>query len=305
MLKQEVIKLINDKAADLNPQGDLADYVAKKIIFLNDYIEEKRDLSNQQIDDILSEIVGFFTTSLHIPLEAGTKFLRARAFKANHQEADIAKLSYISKQLSDTVELGRLNQEKQPVYYGCIYFSGKGGVNVAFSEANAEASDTINVLRSKVINDVNVYFVGIYDFVHRQLRPRFMPQKMFDYFTEVHKYQEEQFTDLVFRAHLLCDTFLSDILRRKESNNLYNVTSRLFPIFTENPEINGIIYSSVKSEGDPVIALKTGSVDTKLRHVTCDSYRIINDYGYAKYHAIHTHSGSINNNSVTWTERRT
>jgi hypothetical protein len=101
---------------------------------------------------------------------------------------------------------------------------------------------------------------------------------------------------------MLCDAFLSDILRRKKSGNLYNVTSRLFPIFTENPEIDGIVYTSVKSEGDPVIALKTNSVDTKINHISCDSYRIINDYGYAKYHAIHTHCGSINNNSVKWTE---
>jgi hypothetical protein len=45
---------------DLNPQGDLAHYVAKKISIVSDFIEGKRELSTQQIDDILSEIVGFF-----------------------------------------------------------------------------------------------------------------------------------------------------------------------------------------------------------------------------------------------------
>jgi hypothetical protein len=302
MLSQEVKKLVDDKVADLNSQDDLAAYVATKISILNDFIEQKRDMSDQLIDDILSEIVGFFTTTLHIPLEAHTKFLRARSYKTNHLETDVTKLSYIPLHLSDIATLGRLNREKQPVYYGCIYFGDNGGVTVAFSESNSEVGDSVNILRSTVLSDVNVHYVGIYDYVHRHCRPRFMPQEMFDYFTEVYKYQEEQFTESVFLAHLLCDAFLADILRRNESGNLYKVTSRLFSIFAERPEIDGIMYTSVKSEGDPVVALKTDSVNTKLQHDSCDSYRIINDYGYAKYRAVHTHSGSINDNSITWSK---
>ena len=60
MLNEEVKSLIDRKAADLNSQGDLAGYVASKIGVLNDYIEQKRALSEQQIEDILSELVGFF-----------------------------------------------------------------------------------------------------------------------------------------------------------------------------------------------------------------------------------------------------
>jgi len=222
--------------------------------------------------------------------------------RVNYQETDVAKLSYISQQFSDRATLGRLNQEKKPVYYGCLYFEEEKAVNVAFSESNAEASNSVNILRSEVFTELKVYFVGIFDYVHRQCRPRFMPPEMFNYFTEVYQYQEEQFSESVFLAYVLCDAFLSDILRRKESGNLYKVTSRLFSIYTSSPEIDGIIYTSVKSEGDPVIALKTEAVDTKLRHVSCDSYRIIHDYGYAKYEASHTHRGSINNNAITWLE---
>ncbi|KVX01444.1 hypothetical protein [Shewanella frigidimarina] len=305
MLAQNVKKLIDDKAMDLNSQGDLADYVSKKITILNDYIEGKRELSEPNVDDILSEIVGFFTTSLDIPLEEGTKFLRARTYKVNHLEVNVPKLSYIPLDLSELATLGRLNKEKEPVYYGCIYFEEKGGVNVAFSESNAEVSDNVNILRSTAKCDVNVNYVGIYDYVHRQCKPRFMPQSMFEYFEAVSKYQEEKFSESVFLAHLLCDAFLSDILRRKKSGNLYRVTSILFSIYTESSDIDGIMYTSVKSEGDPVVALKTESVNSKLVHKSCDNYRIINDYGYAKYHAIHTHYGSISGNSVSWLKKNT
>jgi len=130
-----------------------------------------------------------------------------------------------------------------------------------------------------------------------------MTRAMFDYFTKAYKYQEDKFSKNVFLAYVLCDAFLSDILRRKESGNLYKVTSRLFSIYTADPEVDGIIYTSVKSEGDPVVALKTESVDTKLRHVSCDSYRILHDYRYAKYEAFHTYCGSINNNAIIWVKR--
>ena len=53
--------------------------MANKISILNDFIEERRELSRQQIDEVLSELVGYFITSFHIPLDIGTKLLRARA----------------------------------------------------------------------------------------------------------------------------------------------------------------------------------------------------------------------------------
>lgn len=299
-MKKELIDLIDRKAIYLNSKGLDASYVASRISILNNFIDEKCNLSIQKIDDILVELIGFFTTSLCIPLGASTKFLRARAYKINYQETDVTQLSYISKKSDSKIKIGRLNNDNYSLYYGCLYFEDKGGVSVAFSESNSEINNTVNVLRSTAIDDVFVYFVGIYDYVHRHCKPRFMPQDMFDLFNEVYKYQQQKFSDSVFLAHVLCDAFLSDILRRKESGNLYKVTSRVFDIYGADPEMDGLIYTSVKSEGDPVVALKPMSVDSKLQHVSCDSYKILDDYGYAKYYASHTHRGTISNNIITW-----
>lgn len=298
----EIEALIDSKAIVLNKQGDLAGYVASKIDLINSYINQKIELNEYQIEDILSELVGFFTTSLHIPLEPGLKLLRARAYKTMHLESNVSQLSYISEEYSDKASIGRLNESGHPVYYGCIYFSGSGGVNVAFSESNSSEGDTVNVLRSELSDEINVYYIGIYDHVRRQSKPRFMPADMFDLFCKVNQYQEQKYTPSVFLAHTLCDAFLSDILRRKENGNLYKVTSKLLNIFTCDDTIDGILYTSVKSEGDPVVALKTSTVDNKMVHKSCDCYRILHDYGYALYKAAHTHTGNVHSdNSVMWT----
>lgn len=303
LLQEDIKNLIDKKASDLNPQGDLAAYVASKISILNDYIDQKRELTEQQIDDILSEIVGYFTTTLDFHINKGLRLLRARAYKVVHHETEVSELSCISQKNRDKATIGRLNREKQPVYYGCIYFSDTDGVNVAFSESNSEVGVTVNILRSETKSDIKVRYIGIYDYVHRQLKPRFMTEEIFDYFKEVYEYQEKKYSESVFLAYVLTDTFLADILRRKNSGNLYKVTSRLFEIFSDNKSIDGIIYTSVKSEGDPVIALKSCAVDLKIKHKSCDCYRIINDFGYAKYRAIHTHRGSISTeNKIIWSK---
>lgn len=303
LLQEDIKDLIDKKAADLNPQGDLAAYVASKISILNNFIDQKRELSEQQIDDILSEIVGYFTTPLDFHIDKDLMLLRARAYKVVYHETKVSELSYISENNRDKATIGRLNKEKQPIYYGCIYFADTDGVNVAFSESNSEVGDTVNILRSETSSDIKVYYIGIYDYVHRQSKPKFILQDRFDRFIEAYEYQEKKYSESVFLAYVLTDAFLSDILRRKDSGNLYKVTSRLFNIFSDNKSIDGIIYTSVKSEGDPVIALKPCTVVSKMKHLSCDSYQIINDYGYAKYRALHTHSGSISTeNKIIWSE---
>lgn len=293
MLNENLKQLIDNKAIELNRQdnGELVIYIASKISLLNDFIEQKAELSEKLVDEILSELVGHFTTSLHLPLDSGIKFLRARTYNINHLETDISQLSYIKD--SDKARLGRLNSEKQSVYYGCIYFNENDGVNVAFSESNSKVGDTVNILRSTTTKEMKFYYIGIFGHVFRQVKPRFMKHEIFDYFVEVDKYQREKYNETVYLAHLLCDNFLSDILRRKESGNLYKVTSKLFDIFCESNDTDGIIYTSVKSEGSPVVAIKTNVVDEKMKHESCNCYRITYDYGYAQYRALHTHKGTL------------
>lgn len=97
----EIKALIDSKAEDLNNQGDLAGYVASKIDLINSYIDQETELSESQIDGMLSELVGFFTASLHIPLDPRLKSLRARAYKTMHLESNVSQLSYIAEEHSE------------------------------------------------------------------------------------------------------------------------------------------------------------------------------------------------------------
>lgn len=179
----------------------------------------------------LNWLVSLLTTSLHIPLDPGLKLLRTRAYRTIHLESNVSQLSYIAEEHGNKASIGRLNERGHPVCYGCIYFSGNGGVNVAFSGSNSSVGNTVNVLRSELNDVINVYYVGIYDHVRRQSKPRFMPEEMFGVFCEVNQYQEQKYTRSVFLAHILCDAFLSYILLRKKNGNLYKLTSKLLKHF--------------------------------------------------------------------------
>ena len=65
-------------------------------------------------------------------------------------------------------------------------------------------------------------------------------------------------------------------------------------------DIDGIIYTSVQSEGSPVVALKTTSVDRAITHLKTKSYHILSNLGYGQFRANHTHSGIVNGDKIKW-----
>lgn len=301
MLEDNVKKLIDAKADDLNQQKNVAEYISCIVQRLNDFIDQKIDLGNSEVDSYLEQLVGYFTTTLHLPLTPTLEILRARAFEKEHCEINVNELSYIATEKKYNVTLGRFNLAREPIYYGCIYFDGVfGGVNVALSEIDAKAGHTVNILRSEIIEELNVYFIGIYDWVFRESKPYFISEEVFNYFKEVYDYQKKKYSENVFLAHQICDAFFSDILRRANHGNLYKVTSLLSKLFLETNNIDGVIYTSVKAEGSPIIALKTESVDLKLSHKKAESLLVQSSYGYAFYRAVSTGIGAINGNKIEW-----
>jgi hypothetical protein len=268
---------------------------------LNDFIDKKIELDSHQVTNYLDNLIRYFTSTLHIPVQPGLKLLRARAFECEHYERDVAELSYIPEKYKSRVVLGRLNIDQEPIYYGCVYFNDiDGGVNVAFSEVDAKSGQTVNVLRSEVIAELNMYYIGIYDHIKRNSRPDFISEETFGYFKEVYSLQQSTYSNDAFLAHQLCDSFFADVLRRPKHGNLYYITSVISKLFMEVNNIDGIIYTSVKAEGRPVVAIKPISVEYKLKHERAECYRINYDYGYALYRASKTGNGIIDSGAVIW-----
>lgn len=306
----DVTDLIDRKATVENPQAaeGLSD-VINAIEQLNDHISRDRRLSEAEIEKFLDFLVGSFTLTLDLPIKAGLKILRAvkydvRGAGCGHDR--VCRLSYFKTCDEKKPAMGRLNKQGDAVYYGSIYFNETwGGVNVAFAEVNVKTGDRINILDSITTDEIKVRYIGIYDFVRRNRKPDFLHDETFDYFRKIYAYQKKKFDVKLFAAYQLCDAFFADIMRRKESGRLYEVTSVLGAMFLENKSTDGLIYTSVKAEGSPVIALKPDCVDAKVNHLKARSFRIQKDCGYAMFFAEHNCDGVIGKEgSIVWSKRK-
>ena len=128
-----------------------------------------------------------------------------------------------------------------------------------------------------------------------------MSVKVWDDIKLVYEHILNEFNDDLFLKRYLCDTFFADIMRRKDSGNLYNVTSELAHMYGESGVIDGIIYTSVKVEGEPVVVLNTNAVDKSIKHERTELYEIVEDYGYAVYNTKKLYSGTIDTSGkINW-----
>ena len=80
-------------------------------------------------------------------------------------------------------------------------------------------------------------------------------------------------------AYDLTDWFFADILSRKGSKSLYQVTSTLGSVFMSGNS-DGVLYTSVQAKGEPVVALIPSSVDSKIEHQFVCNIMIEECYGY-------------------------
>ena len=305
MLDEKITKLIDTKASEMNSEAPFCYASVSKIIEqLNCFIDGKVDLTEEEIDYSLDFLIGYYTITLDFPLDAGLKILRAVRFTNPTKKpcfSEVSRLSYIPKSSSIIPSRGRMNKRGDSLFYGCIYFNDfSGGFNVGFSEINALKNDKVNILKSKTISEIKVNYVGIYDLIKREEKPYFLMEEAYTYLKEVYEYQERKFDKHVFLAFQLCDKFFNDILRRRKSGNLYIVTSILASHFLDRDEVDGLIYTSVKVDGSPVIAIKPSSIDRKLLHKEATSYEIQECYGQEIFKAKPLYKGAVNGETIDW-----
>jgi hypothetical protein len=304
-IEENVKKLIKDKANEMNADAlYYCNSVSIIIKQLNDYIDGRISLSEERISYLLDHLVGHYTITLDIPLDYGLKILRAVKFNNIEKKpcfSKVSRLSYIPQNSKIIPPIGRLNKYGKSIFYGCVYFNDNfGGYNVAFSEVDALKNERINILKSETTAEIKVNYVGIYDYIKQESKPYFMSEEVYSYFKSIYEYEEQIFDKYVFAAFQLCDAFFSDILSRKESDRLYIVTSILASHFLEGDRVDGLIYTSVKSEGTPVIAIKPSSIDSKVSHKEALSFEIQESYGYAMYKANPLFQGVVNGEVINW-----
>ena len=305
MLEEKLIKLIDRKASEMNSDAlSCCNSVSTIIKQLNNFIDGKISLSEERVESLLDHLIGYYTITLDIPLDTGLKILRAVKFNNLNKKpyfSEVSRLSYIPQNSKITPSIGRLNKYGKSIFYGCVYCNDNfGGYNIAFSEVNALKDERVNILKSETTSEIKVNYIGIYDYIKRESKPYFISKEVYSYFKSVYEYEEKIFDKYIFIAFQLCDAFFSDILRRKESDRLYIVTSILASHFLEGDRVDGIMYTSVKAEGSPVIAIKPESVDTKVAHKKTIAFEIQEDYGYAMYKANPLYYGVVNRKNINW-----
>ena len=172
---------------------------------------------------------------------------------------------------------------------------------MAYSESSAAQGEKVYLLMSQTTDTLILKYVGIFNHLFRNAKPYFMSVKTWDDIKLVYKHILTELNHELFLERYLCDTFFSDIMRRKDLGNLYNVTSELAHMYGESGVIDGIIYTYVKVEGEPVIALNTNAVDNNIKHKRTELYEIQEDYSYAVYDTKKLYSGIVDTESeINW-----
>lgn len=102
-IDENIKKLIKAKAKEMNPDAlYYCNSVSTVINQLNDYIENRNNISEERISFLLDHLVGYYTITLDIPLDKGLKILRAVKFNNIDKKpcfSEVSRLSYIPKNL--------------------------------------------------------------------------------------------------------------------------------------------------------------------------------------------------------------
>ena len=282
VLATELIKLIDHKASVECGHTNLL-HSSVYISQLNGHINGTCELTKHEIESKIDYLAGCVTITLDHPINE-LEFLRVRLCEGK-EFTNVDELSYIRKTSCTFPKAGRLNLTGQALFYASIAVKQDDtALRVVLSEAQAKQFDRLNVLRSHQVNGTDLYLriIGIWEQVRRNEKPYYLNQLTFDYYTEARKYMAKQFSRELLFAYELTDRFFADILSREGSESLYQVTSALSNVFLTE-KCDGVLYSSVKAKGEPVIALKPQVVDDKLDHQFATEVFIENSFGYEFY----------------------
>lgn len=282
-LEPSLISLIDNKANKECDNTALL-YSSTFISQLNNHINGVSSLSISEIEEKIDYLVGCLTITLDIPINE-LEFLRVRRCEGKRFEC-VKELSYVKAVTKSFPAQGRMNQAGQALFYAALSVKKDDtALRVALSEAGSKNLDRLNVLRSdqKSGCDLNIRVIGIWDQVRRGSQPYYLDSKIFNYYEKASNYMEQKFSRDLLYAYQLTDRFFADVLSRKGSVNLYQVTSIISYAILGGSICEGILYTSVEAEGEPVVALKPSSVDAKLVHQWAADVNIEKKLGYEFY----------------------
>jgi len=272
---------------------------------LNSYINNEIELSSNAIYNKLKWMFSELSFHFIYELEENISLRRARKFEEKNtsfycfQNTD--QLSYI--QDSKFAGMGRLNKDKESMYYGVISHSVFNEFDTALSEINADELDYVNILDSKTNKSLTALYIGAFDLLSRgQKFPKWIHCQIKKNYKIFSDECENKKNPHLLESHILCSAFFADILSRKNEGNLYKVTSTLASIILKTKNPDSIIYESVQVKGVPSIVIKPTVVDDKIEHIDAVSVQVTSNLGEGIYEGIKLYeSESIENDGdIVW-----
>ena len=103
----------------------------------------------------------------------------------------------------------------------------------------------------------------------------------------------EKNNEPLFNSYIICNAFLSDVLKRKGSERLYHVTSSIGKILLTDEHTDAIVYESVQVKDAPVIAIKTSVIDDHIEHNQVTCFKVKENLGYGLYYGETINKASI------------
>jgi hypothetical protein len=300
MLNENMIQEILDRIKDLNKNAKKdRDRVFYIISELNSFIYSDKELTDENIQKLIDELT-FFTTPMLIPLPLGTDISRAVRYKDKSTPCynEISRLSYIPESIIEKVELGRMNNIRESMFYGCLY-TNPNSIGTALSEVNAQKNEKFNVLFSQTKSILQLLPIGVFDYFRRGIDHPFKLHNNFKVMYDL--YKQHTHPDAMLALHL-CDAFLYKVLKEKGTEKLYRVTSQIAKEYLKAPILDGIVYASVQFDDYPNVVIKPTSIDIKVIHKEVVSLEIIENYGYGIYQTKNTHHAHIKDNIIDWKE---
>ncbi len=295
MLTERMTYLIDSKANDINKKPHRHyKYVSKQINQLDEYIAGQRQLSDINIKYKLLNLLQA-TIFLDIPLPIGTTIIRARDYNEKSSIPcfdTVSKLSFHSDKKK--VELNRMNRKEEPMFYGTLS-KDDNNIGTVFSEIDAVAGNTVCVLKSSIAKELLVRPIGIFSYYINDLEP---PIELDPIFKEMYQNFEKTFSKKGMEVVNKCDVFFAKILKSKETERLYKVTSILSSLCLEGVT-DGIIYPSVKGNDAPNVAIKPSSIIAgKLQYEEVLSFSVTEKIENALYRAEIIYRANIVNDVI-------
>jgi hypothetical protein len=303
------IPILDTKISELN---DCPEHQLQRVFSIVRRLEEHLqgiELQPGQLKHLVDELL-FYTLveAVPIPLSGNMKFTRAVRYEEGSGIGyeRVSRLSYISPNSGVRRRAGRMNKEGESVYYASKDI-GPNSMGAVLSEMQARPGEIFNVLFSETVHPqeqaeqsddvLRITPVGVFDYYRRGLPD---PFGLHQEYRSSYEYLVAKTRPAGMLAMQLADAFLSYILKREGTERLYSVTSLISTQFSSYPTIDGMLYLSTQFDGCPNVALKTTTVDRKLKHLRAESIRVLERYGFGIFTTEIIGIGHIDGGNVIW-----